>query len=395
MIGLLVTTAFVSCKKKNEIPSLKETFSKTDKNPFGTYVAFDQLTQLFYYNDIKVKKTGFEKSLDNLEDKTSLQITISKNLYLTPKDLEKMLAFVDNGNSMFLSCENFDTAFLNSLNIAARKYYDYQATDLLNNIAYTSVQLDSRHYPDSTVYNYHYLPLNHSFLVNESDVVKILGDNEDGEPNFILVFYGKGRFYLHCEPRAFSNYFLLNKNNYKYLQGAFAFIPSVPEHIFWDDSYNKRDSHPGTGERSSLGVLLQYPPMAWAFWLSLSLLLLYILFGGKRRQRIIQPVVGNQNTSVAFTETVSRLYLQKKDNRNIADKMITYFLEHIRNQYFLNTSQVNEAFISTLSRKANVSKEATEQLFNTINTIQQSATTGDQQLLSLNHQIENFYKYKQ
>jgi hypothetical protein len=68
------------------------------------------------------------------------------------------------------------------------------------------------------------------------------------------------------------------------------------------------------------------------------------LFDSKRRQRIIKPLQPNINTSVAFTETVGRLYLQKKDNRNIADKMITYFLEHIRNQYFLNTNQLNDEF---------------------------------------------------
>ncbi|MFN8247216.1 MAG: hypothetical protein U0T56_12660 [Ferruginibacter sp.] len=42
---------------------------------------------------------------------------------------------------------------------------------------------------------------------------------------------------------------------------------------------------------------------------------------------------------MAFTETIARLYLQKKDNKNIADKMIMYFNEFIRTHYFLPVNQ--------------------------------------------------------
>jgi len=99
-------------------------------------------------------------------------------------------------------------------------------------------------------------------------------------------------------------------------------------------------------------------------------------------------------TTLTFTETIGRLYLQQKDNRNIADKLITYFMEHIRNQYYLNTSQVNEEFVATLARKANSTQQAADKLFSTIKEVQQSAQISDQQLLSLNQQLENFYKNK-
>ena len=164
--------------------------------------------------------------------------------------------------------------------------------------------------------------------------------------------------------------------------------------MYWDDYYNKKNYPPNGKEgKSGLSILLQYPAMA-AFWLLLLLLIVYILFGGKRRQRIVQTIAPNTNTTVAFTETIGQLYLQKKDNRNIADKMITYFQEFIRKQYFLNTSQVNNDFVSTLSRKGNVSKAGTETLFNLITEIQQQEQISDAQLLLLNQQIENFYKNK-
>ena len=86
--------------------------------------------------------------------------------------------------------------------------------------------------------------------------------------------------------------------------------------------------------------------------------------------------------------------MQKKDNRNIADKMIMYFQEHIRKQYFLNTSQVTDGFISTLSRKSNTPQADTEALFALILEVQQSTQISDEQLLLLNQHIQNFYKNK-
>jgi hypothetical protein len=137
---------------------------------------------------------------------------------------------------------------------------------------------------------------------------------------------------------------------------------------------------------------MKHPPLAAAFWLSLIMLALYLAFGSKRRQRVIPPRKPNENTSVTFTETIGRLYLQKKDNKNIAEKMITYFNEHVRNSYFLNTNVVDDEFITTLSRKSGVDRGAVESLYRAMQHAHQSAAVDDYQLLSLNQQIQHFYK---
>ena len=381
-----------SCRNKAGIPSLKETFSFSDKDPFGTYAAHEQVKQLFYQNEVTVKKTRLSTALKDNYDNNSLYINISKNFFLTPDELSTMLSFVSRGNSMFISSENIDTSFLNTVGFPQPKDFKSYGMEMRT----TTVQLDPMFYNDNSRFGYFYLPADNYFSTWHGEyLMNTLGSNESGKANFVVLFYGKGRFYLHCEPRVFSNYFLLQQDNYRYLQNIFSFIPAVPEHIFWDDFYNKRNYPPNEeSDKNGLSVLLKYPAMAWAFWLTLLSLLLYIIFGGKRRQRIVKPLPENVNTSVAFTETVGQLYLQKKDNRNMADKMILYFLEHIRNQYFLNTNQFNDDFITVLSRKSNVSKEQTTKLFRLMNDIQQSAAIDDQQLLSLNQQLEQFYKYR-
>jgi hypothetical protein len=132
--------------------------------------------------------------------------------------------------------------------------------------------------------------------------------------------------------------------------------------------------------------------LAAAFWLLLLLLLLYILFGGKRRQRIIEKTKPNENTTVTFTETIGRLYLQKKDNKNIAEKSCTYFTEYIRNNYFLSSNTINDDFITSLSRKSGVERQKVESLYRAIEHVHNNVIVDDYQLLSLNEQIQNFYK---
>ena len=139
---------------------------------------------------------------------------------------------------------------------------------------------------------------------------------------------------------------------------------------------------------------MKHPPLAYAFWLALALLLLYILFAGKRVQRIIPQLKPNENTTVTFTETIGRLYLQKKDNKNIAEKMITYFNEYIRNTYFLNTNHVTDDFIVVLSRKSGVEKDKVDILYRSIVATQGTDVVNDYQLLSLHEQIQHFYKNK-
>ncbi len=85
-------------------------------------------------------------------------------------------------------------------------------------------------------------------------------------------------------------------------------------------------------------------------------------------------------------------HLQKKNNKHIAEKMITYFYEYIRTSFFLNTSLISPEFIRSLSGKSGIDIAQTEKLFGTINDLHSQQQISDVELLSLNEQVENFYK---
>jgi hypothetical protein len=299
------------------------------------------------------------------------------------------MEYVHAGNSLFISAGLIDDLLLDEIG-CSEVYSSPGLEHIFGKMKNTSVLSSIQ--PELT-YAYYYHPFQNFFTKVDSSNTRVLGLNDDKRPNSIVYFHGKGKLYLQCEPRAYSNYFLLKDNNYEYLKNTLAFTQSKPEHIYWDDYYNKLGSRKNSRKNfSTFSEIMKHPPLKAAFWLSLILLLLYILFNGKRVQRIIQQLIPNENTTVTFTETIGRLYLQKKDNKNIADKMITYFNEYIRNTYFLNTNHLNDDFIVMLSRKSGVPKDNVDTLYRTIIATQSSDQVNDYQLLSLHEQIQHFYK---
>ncbi len=403
-IVLLIAVAvlFSACLgggSKIKLPSLIESYSKNDKKPFGADIAYRQIESMFDANIIRDKKQSFKKTWQNISDTGALYICIASRLFVNEDEAEAMMEFVSAGNSLFISAAYIDDILLNKTGCnqvytspAVERVFDVMKTTGVNNIAQPDIN-----------FNYYYHPFQNYFTDIDSTNTRVLGYNDKKLPNSIVHFYGKGKLFLHCEPRTFSNYFLLTNNNYAYLKNAFAFTNAEPEHVYWDDYYHKlryrKNSDSNSNSNSDKGFskfseILKHPSLRFAFWLALILLLLYILFGGKRVQRIIEQLKPNENTTVTFTETIGRLYLQKKDNKNIADKMITYFNEYIRNTYFLNTNHVNEDFIVVLSRKSGVEKDKVDALYRSIVATHSSAVVNDYQLLSLHEQIQHFYKNK-
>ena len=381
------------CTFRSRLPDLRESYSHTDTKPFGAYIAKNILENSFPDNYVQTVKEPFEKTATVFDDTSSVYFCVSRNLLLQERDVESILDFVYKGNTVFFAAANFDTLLLNKIFCKVKEEMIISASMPGNYYRQTSVRLIEELSTAKDSFGFFYEPFQRYFSEINERYSRIIGYNAGGKTNCIVFFWGKGKLFLHSDPRAFSNYFLLKNNNYKYMEALTQIMGADPQHVYWNDYYSRLNHKKNPDNNSSsLREIFKYPPLQAAFWLLLLMLFLFILFGRKRRQRVIREIKPNQNSSVAFTETIARLYIQKHDNKNIADKMITYFHEFIRNNYYLNTNTGNKDFITALSRKSGVSEEKTIALFNAINHANQNSVIDDYQLLSLNEQIQQFYK---
>jgi len=354
----------------------------------GSFVAYHYLNSLFNNGITDVTNKSFSKLRYEINYNKSLYIIVAKSVFMNRLDLESMMNYVSNGNTLFISADYIDQKLLDTLGVKAtfdfssflmRDEYQMEKND-------TWVSLNN----DAKKYGFYFVPFDNRITEYDTTATQLLGSNEDQRPNFIAVNHGQGKFVFHMAPAAFSNYFLLTKNNREYLEKTFSYFDPKINSVYWDNYYRSKRST--EDDFSVFNFFKKHPPLLYAFLIVLGGLSLFIAFGGKRRQRFIPEKIPNTNTTVSYTETIGRLYLQKKDNRNIALKMFTYFLEYVRNHYYLNTQTLNNEFAESLSRKSGVPEERVKRLLQLMDDADRSDSISDMRLLELHNHLQEYFK---
>jgi len=391
-MSLILFSGCVESNRGIRIPRLTPKYGYKDKEPMGGYVAYHYINSLFNNGVTDVINKSFSKLRYEINYDKSLYIIVAKAVIISRDDLESMMSYVSNGNTLFISAEYIDEKLIDTLGTKisfdfstffAQSEYEMEKKD-------TWLSLAQEPAANKQKYGFFFVPFDNRVISYDSSTTQELGYNEMHRSNFIAIDHGRGKFILHTAPAAFSNYFLLTGNNKEYLEKSFSYFKPETSSVYWDNYYRLRK---GTDENFSIvNFFKKHPPLYYAFLLTLAALLIFIAFAGKRRQRLVPEKIPNTNTTVSYTETIGRLYLQKKDNRNIALKMFTYFLEHVRNNYYLNTQSLNNEFSEALSRKSGVPEEKVKHLLQLMDDTDRSDNISDIRLLELHNLIQEYFK---
>ncbi len=229
--------------------------------------------------------------------------------------------------------------------------------------------------------------------------ITVLGRNAGGKANFIRIEYGSGCVYIILQPFIFTNYFLLEKENYKYTQSVLSYVPKNIEHILWKlpnyrNNSSRSQDYDGNdkSEFSFMSVIWNNPNLRWAFLLGLLVLFLLLLFGSKRRQRIIPVIHPVQNTTFEFAQTMGDLYFNLRNNNAMAEKKIRYWQEYVRNHYNLPTRDMGREFWEHLSKKSGQPADHMRDLELAIVRSRNQPRLSDRDLVHLSNCIDRFYK---
>jgi hypothetical protein len=322
---------------------------------------------------------------------SNLSSTEGKKVYLVigvavdpnPPEINSLMEFVGEGNHVFISARRYGDSLLHTLGLKASfGYLTYGPMDSL---------LVSIHHPltgDSLNFAYPGDSFDGWVTGYDPQYTTVLGRDHLGRPDFVRFNYkGGGTLYLHFAPLAFSNFFLLHKQNMAYYQDALSYLPSTAPEVIWDNYLNT--SH---GGKSPLSYILDQPPLAWAFWLILLLALLVYLFESKRRQRPIPVMLPLQNTSLDFVRTIGRLYFQRRDNHNLATKMVAHFQDQVRTRYNLNATALDDELVIRLAHRTGYRAESLSKMIGYMRTLPSKAYVPDEELMDFHRQLEVFYK---
>lgn len=403
LIGLMT-----SCRKNtvNEFKVDKRiTLWRKDDIPYGLKYMFESLPQLFPGADIVIESQSpdnqsvFSSSRKNIDRKMSehegktLQFIFCRTFEPTPTEMRQLIRFIQSdGNSLFLSSFEISNLFLDELNLKAVFSNGYR-------FGQDSMELKIVNPRDATEASFSYpgYRCNNFFAQLEPEYISVLGRNSEGYPNFIKIRYtGGGTLFIHLSPLAFTNYFLLHKNNKQFLDYVASYLPRDIELIDWADYFRTTTSERNQSKRNGVSQALSWinrqPPLSMALWLLVLLLALIYLFESKRKQRIIPEKKALKNSSLEFVKTIGHLYYQRRDNRNLATKMTAHFLDHVRSRYNLSTSRTDEEFARKLAFKTGIEFQVIHDILYQGKYLADQEMVSDTELLHYNQQLQNFYK---
>jgi len=352
-------------------------FSKEDKIPFGTYILYNLLDDELQVGNLQENKISIYDFFEENNPINTNFIFINYNFEITDIELYRILNYAKTGNAVFISAAIFSKNIKDSLNFST--YFKFSEYDSLTLFLQNPIFENK---------NYYYNKAFEQNYIAEFDTINtiVLGKDNSDLVNFIKIKYGEGYFLINTQPLTFTNYNLLITKNYEYAFKSLSYLENTT--TYWDE-YFKIKNYQST---SPLNVILKSKSFKSAYYLSLITLLIYMIFMGKRRQRIVPVIKPLANTSLEFNELIARLYLHSRNHKDVVNKRFKYFLEFLRTKYNINQITDNKIFIQTISEKTNVKIDEVKQIFTLKSFIENSDSVDDEFLFKFNNSIENFYK---
>ena len=359
-------------------------YLKEDKIPFGLYILHKEINSLFPDATVRTSRQALYNTLKGQQNSGANCLIVCGNLKMDKLDYRELTKYLHDGNNVFIATFNVGPLLKERLKL--RTSTVFEPTERKS----PAVNFVSPWLKTSRPYVFDKGLGSQYFSRFDTSKVTVLGRNQRGDANFIKYSFGKGSLYILPNPQLLSNYSLINPAGADYAAKALSFLPPA-KLLIWDE-YQTRGN---TANASILRVIFKHAPLRWAYYIALVSILLFVLFEIKRRQRIIPVIAPLLNSSVDFVKVVGKVYYQQRDNKDIAAKKISYLFEFVRTAYRLKTGTLDESFIDDLVHKSGATEEAVLQLVTLIKNIKNGYQVSDAQLISLNKQIEHFYKQVQ
>lgn len=386
LIGLIILVIVLDATADKPV-DWTPSYIHTDAKPLGSEVFYQGLQSVA--QDLQLQgKSPFDVFQDSIK-LSGTYFFLNSYVNITNEESTQLLNWVKEGNTAFIASEGIPKPLLDSLGLDVSFHVSTTEIEYKPSFNLVDKPLQLSSYKTSRkAFEYLY------FSKIDSANTKALGlvrqsnsrKNKDRKhTNYITVDWGGGEFLFHLAPQVFSNYFMLDDENSDYTSRTLGYV-DLGKSIIWDSYYKagkEQISNP-------LYYLLSNPYLKSAYYLVIITSLLFVIFGGKRKQRPIPILPPVENRSYEFAQTIAGMYLDQKDHKAIAQKQITSFLEHIRSTYNLPTHDINSEFLRDLALKTGKTYEDLETLFQYIERIDKAEAINEDDLKTLDKKLTTF-----
>jgi hypothetical protein len=341
-------------------------------------------------------------------------VFIGSHAYYNERSVTQLLDFVERGNTAFIAADDLPEDLARHLfgDDCYYSFYDDSERSGILNIDTVVMQFKDED-RDYTLFNvYGYEPRNRPTRYLNGEMLcdtlldnEVLGTLDYYNINFTRLGWGDGNFYFHNNPIFFTNYYVVDSLQHEYAEAALATLNEGP--VFWDEASrvppsvarqaNNKQGQGYSGGRNlltgneALSYIQKQPPLALAWYTLLLATLLYVIFQGKRRQRIIPIVNQRENSSKRFIDTISRLVYKKGHHIALARQELASLRFFLQNRFNIRWKE-GEPPPGNLAGLIGGDKKVAHRALVEIRFVQSKKHLTDGELLRFYHAIEPLYK---
>lgn len=362
--------------------------------PFDAEVFYESLPAWLRQPVEPVGRSPFDQLADRTETERTY-VFVSRSFEPDPDEAERLLEFVERGNTIFVATQDIGGAFADSLGIPDPRW-DTEGLAMLYpdlvdfGLGRAELGADSlRLLPPGVagVYDFPVDVQRRQIVGLDPGRTDVLGTGPDGdEPSFVRIRWGSGSVLVSSTPLAFSNAALTGDGEAAaYVAAVLAAFPDQP--VWWDDRYKPRETHAQT----PLRFVLSTPALRWAYGLLLLAGVLFLAFRGRRWQRPVPVIAPPPNAQREFARTVGRLHFVHRNDARLGRQLARSVRDRLRSDLRIEEPAWDDATARLAAARAGVPEDEALGLFRTLARVHRQP--GEVDLVQLDTRIARFFRY--
>lgn len=367
--------------KKVPDVSWKQDYKYESEDPYGGWIFKESIIQTYGEDNV------FDYSeLDSLPtDSNYLYINFGPSIIVTKEKQEELDQFLDKKNDLLFIANELNTYQDTFSHFYITNYHD-------------SITLITFNDTDSSSFNFLFYKNKisaptksfHS-SVTEYDLLDsthtLIGTAQDSSFVFFSKDYKRGHIFYHLNPYNFSNIASKQEDYLAHFNMVFSHFDA--DKIILDSPKESDVLQSEYSDSSPIQYILSQKSLAWAYYLTVLSLLIFIFFRGKRKQRIIPISKVNKNTSLEYVDTVSLLFKSQKQNRKLVEHLENIFYHKVKTKYFIDKSHSD--FINLFSYKSKIKRNEVDHIIDVFKNAKDGYEFTDDQLHRLHKNLETIY----
>lgn len=371
--------------------------------PYGLNLMKDLLSSSNELQDVVIKNQLIQ--LDS-NARNENYVFIGDYFQVEGSNVETLKNFVANGNTAFIASSSSSDSLIESIGVFDKLTWTGQYADLLDvKIKESKNVYNFKHRTSDSTHNNHYWRTMDWESYYAQDQVEVLAvknsyfDYINGNTICLKVSYGEGYFIIHCNPNLFSNYFMIKRNGFNHASEIFSHLNNGK--ITWDEynyiHYNKTESDNdfryNSKRKNPFHVLFRNKGFQWTWYILIALILVYLAFSSKRRQKAIPMMESTKNSSIDFAKAIALIYYKSDNLAHIGREIHSQLKFYIQRKYNVTLmKEMDPKELKKLSRKSGFSIPSLEKIFSELYRLENTVDMSHKDLVKVFELVNEFYK---